>query len=55
MALKVAHKIIIGFGFIAMLLLFASISALFSFNTVTNYSNAVNQLAVPAFYRRAAK
>ncbi|KKO49661.1 chemotaxis protein [Arsukibacterium sp. MJ3] len=48
MALKVAHKVIIGFGFIAMLLLFASISALFSFNTITHYSNAVNQLAVPA-------
>tara|TARA_R110002126_G_scaffold172606_10_gene321379 strand:- start:6248 stop:8275 length:2028 start_codon:yes stop_codon:yes gene_type:complete len=48
MTLKVAHKVILGFGFIAALLLFASISALFSFNTVTTYSNAVNQLAVPA-------
>ncbi|KKO46364.1 chemotaxis protein [Arsukibacterium ikkense] len=48
MTLKVAHKVILGFGFIATLLLFASILALFSFNTVTRYSNDVNQLAVPA-------
>ncbi|SNY57510.1 methyl-accepting chemotaxis sensory transducer [Arsukibacterium tuosuense] len=48
MTLKVAHKVILGFGFIAALLLFASILALFSFNTVTRYSNDVNLLAVPA-------
>lgn len=48
MTLKVAHKVILGFGFIAALLLLASILALFSFNTVTRYSNDVNQLAVPA-------
>ncbi|HAW92256.1 MULTISPECIES: methyl-accepting chemotaxis protein [unclassified Arsukibacterium] len=48
MTLKVAHKVILGFGFISALLLLASISALFSFNTVTRYTNDVNQLAVPA-------
>ncbi|WP_333608346.1 methyl-accepting chemotaxis protein [Arsukibacterium sp.] len=48
MKLKVAHKVILGFGFIALLLLFASISALVSFSTVTDSSNRVNQLAVPA-------
>ncbi|MDX1537530.1 methyl-accepting chemotaxis protein [Arsukibacterium sp.] len=48
MTLKVAHKVILGFGFIAALLLLASILALFSFNTVTGYSNDVNELAVPA-------
>ncbi|MDX1678212.1 methyl-accepting chemotaxis protein [Arsukibacterium sp.] len=48
MTLKVAHKVILGFGFIAALLLFASILALYSFNTVTRYSNDVNELAVPA-------
>ncbi|MBV2130079.1 methyl-accepting chemotaxis protein [Arsukibacterium indicum] len=48
MTLKVVHKVILGFGFIAALLLFASILALFSFNTVTQYSNDVNELAVPA-------
>jgi methyl-accepting chemotaxis protein len=48
MTLKVAHKVVLGFGFIAALLLLASILALFSFNTVTRYSNDVNQLAVPA-------
>lgn len=48
MTLKVAHKVVIGFGFIAVLLLLSSISALLSFHTVTDSSNRVNQLAVPA-------
>ena len=45
--LKVAHKIIIGFGFIALLLLLSSGSALLSFAAITQSSDQVNQLAVP--------
>ncbi|HBN88210.1 methyl-accepting chemotaxis protein [Rheinheimera aquimaris] len=45
--LKVAHKVIIGFGFIALLLLLSSGSALVSFSAVTRSSELVNQLAVP--------
>lgn len=45
--LKVAHKVIIGFGFIAVLLLLSSSSALLSFATITASSERVNQLAVP--------
>lgn len=45
--LKVAHKVIIGFGFIALLLLLSSGSALLSFNTITHSSDRVNTLAVP--------
>ena len=45
--LKVAHKVIIGFGFITLLLLLSSGSALLSFATITNSSERVNQLAVP--------
>ncbi|WP_445767336.1 methyl-accepting chemotaxis protein [Rheinheimera sp.] len=45
--LKVAHKVIIGFGFITLLLLLSSGSALLSFATITDSSERVNQLAVP--------
>lgn len=45
--LKVAHKVIIGFGFIAVLLLLSSGSALLSFSAITSSSDQVNQLAVP--------
>ena len=45
--LKVAHKVILGFGFIAILLLLASGSALYSFSAVTRSSDLVNQQAVP--------
>lgn len=45
--LKVAHKVIIGFGFIALLLLLSSTSALLSFSAITQSSERVNQLAVP--------
>lgn len=46
-SLKVAHKVIIGFGFIALLLLLSSGSALLSFAAITQSSNRVNTLAVP--------
>ncbi|MDP5135961.1 methyl-accepting chemotaxis protein [Rheinheimera baltica] len=45
--LKVAHKVIIGFGFIAILLLLSSGSALYSFSAVSSSSELVNQQAVP--------
>lgn len=45
--LKVAHKVIIGFGFIAVLLLLSSGAALLSFSAITASSEKVNQLAVP--------
>ncbi|HEX5792133.1 MAG TPA: methyl-accepting chemotaxis protein, partial [Rheinheimera sp.] len=45
--LKVAHKVIIGFGFIALLLMLSSGSALLSFSAVSSSSEQVNQLAVP--------
>ena len=45
--LQVAHKIIIGFGFIALLLLLSSGSALVIFSAITQSSEQVNQLAVP--------
>ncbi|MDP2714925.1 methyl-accepting chemotaxis protein [Rheinheimera sp.] len=45
--LKVAHKVIIGFGFIAILLLLSSGSALFSFSAISQSGDQVNQLAVP--------
>lgn len=45
--LKVAHKVILGFGFIALLLLLSSGSALLSFAAVSHSSERVNQLAVP--------
>jgi methyl-accepting chemotaxis protein len=45
--LKVAHKVIIGFGFIAVLLLLSSAAALLSFSAITTSSEQVNQLAVP--------
>lgn len=45
--LKVAHKVIIGFGFIALLLLLSSGSALVSFSAITRSSELVNQQAVP--------
>ena len=48
MKLTVAHKVIIGFGFIAILLLIASLSSLWSFAVVSDSSNRVNEIAVPA-------
>jgi methyl-accepting chemotaxis protein len=48
MKLTVAHKVIIGFGFIALLLLVASLSSLWSFAVVSDSSNRVNEIAVPA-------
>jgi len=48
MKLTVAHKVIIGFGFIAILLLVASLSSLWSFAVVSDSSNRVNEVAVPA-------
>lgn len=48
MKLKVAHKVIIGFGFITLLLLIASLSALSSFRSITKANSQVNELAVPA-------
>ena len=48
MKLTVAHKVIIGFGFIAILLLIASLSSLWSFAVVSDSSNRVNEVAVPA-------
>ncbi|MBU2178126.1 MAG: methyl-accepting chemotaxis protein [Gammaproteobacteria bacterium] len=48
MKLTVAHKVIIGFGFIAILLLIASLSSLWSFAVVSDSSNRVNDIAVPA-------
>ena len=45
--LKVAHKVIIGFGFISILLLLSSGSALYSFSAIMSSSEQVNQLAVP--------
>jgi methyl-accepting chemotaxis protein len=46
-SLKVAHKVIIGFGFIALLLLLSSGSALQSFAAITQSSDRVNTLALP--------
>jgi methyl-accepting chemotaxis protein len=40
--------VIIGFGFIAILLLIASLSSLWSFAVVSDSSNRVNDIAVPA-------
>lgn len=48
MKLTVAHKVSIGFGFITLLLLIASISALGSFSSITTANTQVNELAVPA-------
>ena len=48
MKLTVAHKVIIGFGFIAILLLIASLSSLWSFAVVSDSSNRVNEVVVPA-------
>lgn len=48
MKLTVANKVIIGFGVIALLLLIASLSSLWSFNTISNSSSRVNDIAVPA-------
>lgn len=45
--LKVAHKVIIGFGFIALLLLLSSGSALMSFSAITRSGELVNQQAIP--------
>lgn len=46
-SLKVTHKVIIGFGFIALLLLLSSMSALVSFNAIDQSNARVNQVAVP--------
>ncbi len=48
MKLTVAHKVIFGFGFIALLLLFASLSALWSFAVVSDSSSRMDEIAVPA-------
>lgn len=48
MRLTVANKVILGFGIIALLLLIASLSSLWSFNTISNSSSRVNDIAVPA-------
>lgn len=48
MKLTVAHKVIFGFGFMTLLLLFASLSALRSFSTISDASEVVEQIAVPA-------
>lgn len=48
MKLTVANKVILGFGVIALLLLIASLSSLWSFNTISNSSSRVNDIAVPA-------
>lgn len=48
MKLTVAYKVIIGFSFITLLLLIASLSALSSFRSVTHTNTQVNELAVPA-------
>ncbi len=48
MKLSVAQKVIIGFGFIALLLLVASLSSLWSFSVVSSASQHVNEIAVPA-------
>lgn len=48
MKLSVAHKVMVGFGFIALLLLISSLSALWSFTTVSSATDHVNELAVPA-------
>ena len=48
MKLTVAHKVSIGFGFIALLLLIASLSSLWSFAVVSDASSRVNEIAVPA-------
>lgn len=45
--LNVAHKVILGFTFIALLLLLSSGSALISFSAITGASDKVNSLAVP--------
>lgn len=45
--LKVAHKVVIGFGFIAVLLLLSSGSALLSFSAISQSGHQVNQTAVP--------
>ncbi|WP_337842275.1 methyl-accepting chemotaxis protein [Rheinheimera sp.] len=47
MKLRVAHKIYLGFGFIALLLLIASLSSLWSFAVVSSSSNQINETAVP--------
>lgn len=48
MKLTVAHKVSLGFGFIAILLLIASLSSLWSFAVVSDASSRVNEIAVPA-------
>ncbi|WP_445425437.1 methyl-accepting chemotaxis protein [Alishewanella sp. HL-SH06] len=48
MKLKVAHKVSIGFAFITLLLLFASISALGIFRSITRANTQVNEQALPA-------
>ncbi|RVT47942.1 methyl-accepting chemotaxis protein [Rheinheimera sediminis] len=47
MKLRVAHKIYLGFGFIALLLLVASLSSLWSFAVVNRTSSQMNETAVP--------
>lgn len=48
MKLTVAHKVIIGFTFITLLLLITSLFALKSFHQITYANTQVNQVAIPA-------
>lgn len=48
MKLTVANKVKLGFGVIALLLLIASLSSLWSFFTISSSSTKVNDIAVPA-------
>lgn len=47
MKLRVAHKIYLGFGFIALLLLVASLSSLWEFAMIGSTNSQINQTAVP--------
>lgn len=47
MTLTIAHRIILGFGFIVFLLVIASSSAFFSFASIEQSNRNVNELAIP--------
>ncbi|MCH8536525.1 MAG: methyl-accepting chemotaxis protein [Alkalimonas sp.] len=47
MTLTIAHRIILGFGFIVLLLVVASGSAFFSFVSIEQSNHNVNELAIP--------
>lgn len=46
-SIKVAHKVVIGFSFITLLLLLASGSALVNFSHINDSSQQLNQIAIP--------